>query len=170
LRVTYSNSFTYEYSQLVKTQSRYLAKQVVVMHGDQKVFSVAIDTIEGIAPDDPALARPADAALVSASIREEDKNKNENGSYVSVGSLVKKTQPDYPLIAKTLRIQGTAVLSAVIGTDGRIHDVETLASPSPLLAKAAEDAVKQWEYKPYLLDGKPVEVETIVNVNFALAR
>jgi TonB family protein len=161
-----NNSLTYQYDQLVKTQGRYLAKQVVVMNGTQKVFSVAIEKIEGITPEDSALAWPADATLISASIRVEDDNKNESG--VMVGTLVKKTPPDYPYTAKMARVQGTVVLAAVIGKDGKIHDVEALASPSQLLSKPAEDAVKNWEYKPYLLNGKPVEVETIVNVTFTL--
>lgn len=166
LRIIYNNSLTYEYNQLVKTQDRYLAKQVLVMNGSQKVFSVAIDTIEGITSEDTALVRSADAVCVSAPIEEDGDKIHEGG--VTVGSLVKKTQPDYPAIAKMAHEQGTVVIAAVIGTDGRIHDLETLASPSPRLTKSAEDAVKKWEYKPYLLDGNPVEVETIVNVIFTL--
>jgi TonB family protein len=166
LRLIYNNSFLYEYDQLVKTQNRYLAKQVVVMNGDRKIFSIVIDMIEGITPEDSVLVQPADAAIVSDPIREDGDKMHE--SSVTVGTLVYKTPPDYPSIAKMARVQGTVVLAAVIGIDGKIHDLETLVSPSSLLAKSAEDAVKKWEYKPYLLNGKPVEVETIVNVNFKL--
>jgi protein TonB len=66
--------------------------------------------------------------------------------------------------------QGVVVLGALIGTDGRIHDLDVLVSPSPMLAESAVDCVKKWEYKPYLLNGVPVEVETIVNVIYSLGR
>jgi TonB family protein len=167
LRLIYNNSFIYEYDQLVKTQNRYLAKQVDVMNGDRKVFSIAIDTIEGITPADPSLVRPTDATFISEPIREDDVKMHESG--VTIGTSVYKAPPDYPSVAKMARIQGTVVIAAVIGIDGKIHDLETLVSPSQLLSKSAEDAVKKWEYKPYLLNGKPVEVETIVNVVFTLA-
>jgi len=77
--------------------------------------------------------------------------------------------PVYPLIAKMNREQGVVVLAAVIGPDGKVHDLEVLASPSSMLSQSALDAVKTWEYKPYLLNGQPVEVETIVNVTYSLA-
>jgi protein TonB len=89
---------------------------------------------------------------------------------VGVGRLVKKVQPDYPDVAKTARAQGVVLLAAVITKEGRIKDLEVLATPSPLLTAPALDAVKRWEYSPYLLNGEPVEVETIVNVSFALGR
>jgi len=73
-------------------------------------------------------------------------------------------------VAKSMHQQGTVVLGAVIGTDGRIHDLEVLASPSPLLSDSAKDAVKRWVYKPYLLDGAAVEVETTVNVIYSLSQ
>jgi protein TonB len=168
LRLVYNNALTYEYNQLAKTQNRYLAKQVFVMNGNRKVFSIAIDEVDRITATDPALARPSDATLVSASIPEDVGNNNKSG--VGGGSLLKKPQPVYPYISKMAHEQGTVVLAAVIGTDGRISDLETLSSPSPMLAKSAEEAVKKWEYKPYLLNSKPVEVETIVNVIFALGR
>ncbi len=60
------------------------------------------------------------------------------------------------------------VLQATIGTDGGIHNLHVLSSPSPLLAVSALWAVSHWEYKPYLLNGEPVEVETTVNVIYSL--
>jgi len=166
LRVFYDNYFIYEYDQLVKTQNRYLSKQVVVMYGNRKLFSVAIDTIEGISLEDSALALPAGAEIESESSQADDSNHDDGG--VTVGKLIKKIPPDYPETAKMARQQGIVVMAAVIGTDGKIHDLETLFSPSQLLTKSAEDAVKKWEYKPNLLNGNPVEVETIVNVTFSL--
>ncbi len=87
---------------------------------------------------------------------------------VSQGLLVHKVNPTYPPLAKQARIQGQVVLHAVISKDGSIENL-TLVSGHPMLAPAAIEAVKQWKYKPYLLNGEPVEVDTEVLVNFTLA-
>ena len=87
---------------------------------------------------------------------------------VSAGLLVRRVQPNYPPLARQARIQGTVVLHAVISKDGSIEGL-TLVSGHPMLAPAAIEAVKQWKYKPYLLNGEPVEVDTEVFVNFTLS-
>src|SRR5262252_4925996 len=87
---------------------------------------------------------------------------------VSQGLLIRKVQPSYPPLARQARIQGNVVLTAEISKDGTIENLH-LISGHPMLAPAAIDAVKQWKYKPYILNGEPVEVETTINVNFTLA-
>src|ERR1700720_1568008 len=87
---------------------------------------------------------------------------------VSAGLLVRRFQPTSPPLARQARIQGQVVLRAVISKDGSIENL-SLVSGHPMLAPAAIDAVKQWKYKPYLLNGEPVEVDTEVLVNFTLA-
>ncbi|MGA7218135.1 MAG: TonB family protein [Candidatus Sulfotelmatobacter sp.] len=87
---------------------------------------------------------------------------------VSQGLLVRKVNPSYPPLARQARIQGTVILRAVISKDGSIENL-TLVSGHPMLAPAAIEAVRQWKYKPYLLNGEPVEVDTEVQVNFTLA-
>jgi periplasmic protein TonB len=87
---------------------------------------------------------------------------------VSAGLLVHKVAVTYPPLAKQARIQGQVVLHAIISKDGSITGL-TLVSGHPMLAPAAIEAVKQWKYKPYLLNGEPVEVDTEVLVNFTLA-
>src|ERR1700688_1431872 len=84
------------------------------------------------------------------------------------GLKVKDVKPNYPPLARQARIQGAVVLHALISKDGSITGL-TLISGHPMLAPAAIDAVKQWRYKPYLLNGEPVEVDTEVQVNFTLA-
>jgi protein TonB len=86
---------------------------------------------------------------------------------VSTGLRVKYVQPNYPQLAKQARIQGQVVLQAEISKDGTIQNLQ-LISGHPMLAPAAIEAVKQWRYKPYLLNGEPVAVETTVVVNFSL--
>ncbi len=89
-------------------------------------------------------------------------------SGVSQGLLVKKVQPPYPPLARQARIQGVVLLQATISKAGDIEGL-TLISGHPMLTQAAIEAVKQWKYKPYLLNGEPVEVETQIQVNFTLA-
>ena len=86
---------------------------------------------------------------------------------VSQGLLVKRVQPIYPPQALQMRVQGAVVLDATIGKDGSIVSVKQV-SGEPILARAAVDAVKQWKYKPYYLNGEPVEITTQVTVNFRL--
>jgi protein TonB len=87
---------------------------------------------------------------------------------VSQGLLVKRVQPNYPPLARQARIQGTVLLQAEISKDGTIENLR-LISGHPMLAPAAIEAVKQWRYRPYMLNGEPVAVETQVQVNFTLS-
>jgi protein TonB len=88
-------------------------------------------------------------------------------SRLMAGNLLEKTVPQYPAIAKAARIQGVVVLQATISNTGLIENIRVMSGPS-LLQQAAVDAVRSWRYKPYLLNGEPVEVETTVNVVFNL--
>lgn len=88
---------------------------------------------------------------------------------VMAGLLITKVAPEYPAAARDQRIQGAVVLAVIIDREGSVSNIQ-LISGHPLLAPAAIDAVKQWKYKPYLLNGEPVEIETQVTVNFSLAR
>jgi bla regulator protein blaR1 len=83
------------------------------------------------------------------------------------GNLLTKAVPVYPPAAKKARIQGKVVLDAVIGTDGHVENLRVLSGP-PELQQSALDAVRQWTYKPYLLNGDPIEVETTVNIIYML--
>ncbi len=86
----------------------------------------------------------------------------------SHGMLVHQVAPTYPQMARAARIQGTVELKALIDKDGKIGTLEAV-SGHPLLVPAAIEAVKQWQYKPFVLDGNPVEVEITIRVNFELA-
>jgi TonB family protein len=81
--------------------------------------------------------------------------------------LIRQVNPRYPPQAEQARIEGTIVLQGVIGKDGSVRELRPL-SGSPLLIAAAMDAVRQWRYKPYQLNGKPVEGETQISVKFTL--
>ncbi len=83
-------------------------------------------------------------------------------------NLIHDVAPQYPPEAGRARIEGTVVLMAVISKDGSVLDVR-VESGLPILAQAAIDAVKQWRYKPYVIDGEPVEVDSRITINFTLS-
>ena len=90
-------------------------------------------------------------------------------SRVAEANLIHDVAPQYPPEAGRARVEGTVVLMAVIGKDGSVEDVR-VESGLPLLAQAAIDAVRQWRYRPYLLNGEPVEVASRITINFTLSR
>lgn len=115
------------------------------------------NVLGGIAPSTPGSdPRPAVPQRIRVS------------SGVAQGLLVRKVNPAYPPDAKDQHIQGIVVLRVNIDKEGNVYKVE-LISGHPLLAPAAMEAVKQWKYRPYLLNQIPIEVETQVQVNFTLA-
>ena len=89
-------------------------------------------------------------------------------SGVAQGLLIRQVKPEYPPLARQARVQGTVVLQAVIGKDGTVQDLHVV-SGHPLLTGAAIAAARQWLYRPYYLDGAPVEVDTQINVIFTLS-
>jgi periplasmic protein TonB len=86
-------------------------------------------------------------------------------SGVAEGNLVNRVEPTYPAMAKIAHVQGDVVLQALISKGGGIENLRAV-SGHPILIQAAMDAVRQWRYKPYLLNGEPVEVETTITVRF----
>ena len=88
-------------------------------------------------------------------------------SGVMAGNLITKTLPQYPAIPRAAHIEGTVVLQATISKSGSIENLRVISGPT-MLQQAAMDAVRSWRYKPYLLNGEPVEVETTINVVFNL--
>ncbi len=82
--------------------------------------------------------------------------------------IVSQPPPVYPPLAKAARVQGTIRFDATIGTDGTVRNLQLLSGP-PLLVQAAMTSVQQWVYEPTLLNGKPVEVITTIDVTFTLA-
>ena len=92
----------------------------------------------------------------------------KQGGNVQEAALTVKTNPIYPPLARQARIQGDVVLHAIIDKDGRVSELQVV-SGHPLLVQAAVEAVKQWRYKPTLLNGDAVEVDTTITVHFSMA-
>jgi TonB family protein len=110
-----------------------------------------------------ASENPAESATVSSG----GAQRIRVGSEVQQGNLIQQPVPVYPPLAKQARIQGLVRFHLIIGKDGHVSNV-TLISGHPLLAAAAQDAVKRWVYRPTLLNGDPIEVATAADVSFTL--
>jgi TonB family protein len=91
------------------------------------------------------------------------------GAGVMAGNILSRVNPVYPQAAKDAKVQGAVLLKATIGKDGAIKDLQVISGPEEL-THSALDAVRQWVYKPYLLNGQPTEVETTITVNYSLAK
>jgi protein TonB len=115
------------------------------------------------------LPPPAPAAVptpAASSVPASAQPINVSGN-VQATKLTRQVVPVYPAVAKAARVQGTVRFRVIIGTDGQVKSLTTLGGPPPL-AQAAADAVRQWRYQPTLVDGKPVEVSTEIDVAFTL--
>lgn len=137
---------------------------------DNKVLSVPPSTTaaaEGAPAEPPKMAAlPAGRAIPLASIPVEMPGYGSPVSQgLSGGVLTHKVLPSYPLQALPMRLSGTVVLEATVSERGTVEDMKIVSGP-PLLTAAAMDAVRQWRYTPYLLDGKPVKMQKEISISF----
>ncbi|HEY1938639.1 MAG TPA: energy transducer TonB [Candidatus Angelobacter sp.] len=133
-------------------------------------FAFKDKVIDANAPPDSsanAPALPTDAASTSGEGSSGNlPHKLRVSSGVAEGLKLHDVQPIYPPEARRAHIQGEVLLQATIGKDGLIHDLKVVKGDDPLLIEAAKGAVEQWRYRPYILKGNPVEVETTIKVVF----
>jgi len=122
--------------------------------------------------DQPAqLALPtADLSAITVDDQQEEGKKSppKVSPSVMAGQIITRVNPKYPEDARKARIQGTVVLHAIIGTTGDVMSLQVVSGPAELRNSAIE-AVQQWKYKPYLLNGQPTEVDTTISVNYTIA-
>ena len=160
-----------EFGDIVEMQGKYLAREINITEGKHKLLSARVDSFGMISSSDAALTPPPTAVRTEVGSRIARGMRNVAiDNNVMVGHIIKKPDPTYPPEAKKAHIQGKVVLVAVIGTDGKTHELRVVSAPSAWLADSSFRAVSQWEYKPYLLNGLPVAVDTTITVTFALGR
>ena len=123
------------------------------------LVGLANQPTEVLAPPPPPPPPPAPPVIRAAPVRQ--------GGNVQAANLIHQVNPVYPAIARQTRIQGVVVLEAIIGKDGSIDSLRVV-SGHLLLTQAALDAVKQWKYRPTMLNGEPIEVITTITVTFTL--
>jgi TonB family protein len=149
------------FERIVRVQGKNLAREILLFDGDRKLLSTTVDSITYLDPNDPVLTPSPDSKMTKV-------DSVKIPGEVAAGRIVKRPFPVYPQDAKALRISGTVVLQATVGMDGGVHDLRVVSTPWPSLAASALWAVSQWYYKPYLVNGDPVDVDTTVNVVFKL--
>ena len=112
---------------------------------------------------------PSDSNRVSTPAVSMPTNAAEHDRLSTIGApeLQKTLETNYPLLGEHMRVQGSVVLQAVVGTDGNIEDLRVISGPA-ILATAAQQAVRQWRFKPYLQNGQPVETKARITVNFSI--
>ena len=141
-------------------QDRYVAGEISEVRNGKRMLAVHLSSIEPIEAVDAAeFTPPADATPIERKIA--------ISNAVAQGNLIKSVAPEYPIYAKEAGISGTVVLQAMIGKNGKITNLRAVSGPD-ILQQAAVDAVRQWVYRPYLLNGEPVSVDTTINVVFNL--
>jgi TonB family protein len=164
LRIRTNPTAVTTFNSLVQFQGQYVARAILSSLTSGGKLEADVDALESLdSIGDADVTPPAGAGLVPSVL------KVAVSSGVMAGNRIGGRDPAYPIQALDQRVHGVVVLKAVILTDGTISDL-TIVSGDPLLQQAALDAVKTWRYKPYLLNGQPVEVETQINVVFAMGR
>jgi TonB family protein len=142
---------------------------------NEKGLDAVISTLDSITPltsaktaaSAPTAEQNDDSEAASAKLAKPERVHVASG--VTAGLLIKRVNPVYPSEARAAYIQGTVVLKAEISKAGDITNLELVSGPIEL-AGSAVSAVRQWKYRPYLLMGQPVTVETQIQVNYALSR
>jgi TonB family protein len=148
---------------ILEFHGRFVAGDLNFIRGGKTLLTAHLENLETLKPSDQAnLAPPAEAVLLPRRVN--------ISAGVAQGMLKKHpAAPIYPRPARDAGVAGTVVLEAAIGIDGHIADLEVVSGP-PMLRQSALDAVQTWTYRPYLLNGDPVEVHTTINVVFTLGR
>jgi TonB family protein len=156
----YANGIVAFFNNDVKVNGQYVAKRIKVQNTGRPLLNIDLTVLE-FPPrvEDADFAAPADAAVAPSRV--------ELTGGVIASNRISGTDVKYPSAARSAREQGTVVLHAVIDKKGVIDDLRVVSGPR-ILQQAALDAVKTWRYKPYLLNGQPMEVETQITVVFQL--
>jgi TonB family protein len=164
LRMALSEYGTFQavYNNMVKLGDQYIAQDVKVVTNGVPVMNFHVQQIENMAsvndadfipsPEAKKQGEPTDLAISTG---------------VSEQHLLRRVQPQYPPVARNLRVQGDVILKVMIDKDGHVNNIEPVGGPT-MLKQAAIDAVSQWQYKPYVMNHVPTEVHTSITVRFSL--
>lgn len=112
---------------------------------------------------DPPIEVHSDPPVIATNAADRGRISN-----VAATVVTESVRPDYPMLARQMKVQGSVILQALIGRDGLIQDLHVLSGP-PILAAAAREAVRQWHFKPHFLGSQAVETETKITVNFTIS-
>jgi len=146
----------------IQFQGRRIPGDIEIWNKGVLVLTAHLERIESLKKkDEVEFQLPTDAVLLPKTIIGSPAN-------FKYGAFIRKVAPLYPPSARESGIEGTVVLLGVISKDGSIARLRVISGPQ-VLQQAAIDAVKQWEYQPWMLNGAPIEVETTVRIPFSLS-
>lgn len=148
------------HNRLLRVEDRAIAGEMKIMHNGKVTLALHVEVATVIDPPDEAVFAPP-ANAVPAPLR-----ISVSGA-VSTGMLEYRVAPEYPSAARNAHVDGVVTLQAIIGKSGAIRVLKAVAGPE-ILQGAAIQAVQQWRYRPYLLNGQPIEVQTTISVVFQL--
>lgn len=142
----------------------------VIAGGPRRTLQPKNNTVRIDLQDEAAQpATPASATTMEATAKPQmDASASVRMSPETAEMVTSPVEPSYPLLAKQMKVQGAVVLRALIGRNGNIEDLHVLSGPA-ILSSAAMEAVKQWRFKPYLQDGRAVDTEARITVNFTIS-
>ena len=162
LRASFNfGSYTVLRNDVSEFQGQYVARDIALAQSTKKVTQAKIATLETFAPSSDQFA-PGDSMKAASA------NAARVSGALMAGRIVNKITPVYPVSAHQAHVEGTVILHATIGRDGYIRSLRPISAPDTDLALAAIEAVRQWTYKPYLLNGESADVDTTITVNFKL--
>jgi TonB family protein len=170
-----NHTITNSYSRIQKFLGHNIAGHIDISYLGTKKLEADLEKSTEIKADDAAFNPAPDAVtppmqLIPRRIPITTGASGGPAATVKPGMLISSVPPVYPPAARAAHISGTVVVQAMIGKDGRIYDTQVVSSPDDSLSQAAIDAVRQWRYLPYTLNGEPVPVKTTINVGFTLNR
>ncbi len=142
------------------------------VRGMRRALSLAVCAVFGFGIALGAVAMRTNVSTVAAAGDEHPKEtvkRIQVRGDIMAGNLIHKVTPTYPVEAKQRHIQGKVKLDAIINKQGEVENLKAVSGPKELQPSAL-DAVRQWKYKPFLLNGDPIEVETTINVNYTLSK
>jgi TonB family protein len=149
-----------EFNEISKVQEHYLPREIVLLEGKHKMLSATVESVTDLNPGDPAVIPAQDAVAARYGGLPEIDPSNAGGM------LVKKVTPVFPPEELSKRTPGIVRMRVTIGLDGAVHDMQLVEASEVPMVSAVMEAVSQWKYKPFVVDGKPAEVRTIIKVYF----
>jgi TonB family protein len=159
---TIHNGIGVTYGDFAQFQGRNLSRLFVERVDDRDLLTAKVNAVGRIDAADAIFTPPADAKPDGA-------GSLGIPAKVMQGARIGGPVPEYPEKAKAVHLTGSVMIEAVIGKDGKIHDLQVVSSPGALLSESASKAVSRWEYKPYLMNGEAVEVRTTIFVTYAMS-
>jgi TonB family protein len=169
-----NHTITNSYSRIQKFLDHNIAGHIDISYVGEKRVEADLEESNEIKADDAAFTPAPDATeppIHMVTIKRVPITTASGGGInagITPGALLARVPPIYPPMARAARISGTVVIQAMIGKDGTIQNAKVVSSPDDSLSQAALDAVRQWRYQPYMLNGEPVAVMTTINVGFTL--